>query len=241
MGSLAIPTVFRSRKLAFPLVILSRDAPAGRTVKQPVSLRDLPATVVDLLGMSAESPFPGHSLAAYWKLPPGKAPGDLTSPAFSERAGTVAFLPQPEKGRKHEGIEMSVAALGYHYLRDGEGAERLYDLSFDHYEGANLATPHDRSIKGEFLPQDAPRRVDRSARVVRGREGLPRQLPPMARRARPEAPLRLSRSQPSIHLNRSACFAGCRVSPRKRCAPAQGRWAVAHPTKTAHRTLPGAK
>ena len=47
-----------------PLVILSPTAPAGRVVKQPVSLRDLPATVVDLLGISAKSPFPGRSLAA---------------------------------------------------------------------------------------------------------------------------------------------------------------------------------
>ena len=42
---------------------------------QPVSLRDLPATVVDLLGLSAGSPFPGRSLAAYWGLPaPGRVP-----------------------------------------------------------------------------------------------------------------------------------------------------------------------
>ena len=53
-------------EIAVPLVILSPDAPAGRVVAEPVSLRDLPATVVDLLGLSAGSPFPGHSLAAYW-------------------------------------------------------------------------------------------------------------------------------------------------------------------------------
>jgi arylsulfatase A-like enzyme len=42
-----------------PLVILSRAAPAARRVESFVSLRDLPATVVDLLGLSAGSPFPG--------------------------------------------------------------------------------------------------------------------------------------------------------------------------------------
>jgi arylsulfatase A-like enzyme len=126
-------------EIGVPLLIVSPNAPAGRAVQQPVSLRDLPATVVDLLGMSSESPFPGHSLAAYWKLPTGKAPDHLTTPAFSERASTVAFLPQPENGREHDGVEMSVAALGYHYVRNGQGFERLYDLTIDHFEGVNLA------------------------------------------------------------------------------------------------------
>ncbi len=108
-------------------------------VKQPVSLRDLPATVVDLLGMSAASPFPGRSLAAHWKLPPGKAPGDLTSPAFSERASTVAFQPQPEQGPQARRVSRCLwRPSGHHYVRNGEGAERLYDLAVDQYEGVNL-------------------------------------------------------------------------------------------------------
>ena len=53
-------------QISVPLVFLSPDAPAGRTVTTPVSLRDLPATVVDRLGLSAGSPFPGRSLAALW-------------------------------------------------------------------------------------------------------------------------------------------------------------------------------
>ncbi len=53
-----------------PLVILSPGAPAGQVVASPVSLRDLPATVVDLLGLSAGSPLPGRSLAAYWRSAP---------------------------------------------------------------------------------------------------------------------------------------------------------------------------
>ena len=32
-----------------------------------VSLRDLPATVVDLVGSASGSPFPGRSLAAHWR------------------------------------------------------------------------------------------------------------------------------------------------------------------------------
>jgi hypothetical protein len=108
--------------------------------------------VVDLLGMSATSPFPGRSLAAYWKLPPhGEPPRDLTSPAFSERASTVAFQNQPGSGREHDGVEMSVAALGYHYTRNGQGLEQLFDVSVDPYEQVNLTeTAADPARLAEF-------------------------------------------------------------------------------------------
>ena len=48
------------------LVVAPRRVPSGRIVPTPVSLRDLPATVVDLLGLGHESPFPGRSLARHW-------------------------------------------------------------------------------------------------------------------------------------------------------------------------------
>ena len=47
-----------------PLVIVDpKGVPAGRVVVEPVSLRDIPATVVDLLGLADGAPFPGRSLA----------------------------------------------------------------------------------------------------------------------------------------------------------------------------------
>ena len=82
-------------EIGVPLVILSPGAPAGRVVDSPVSLRDLPATVVDQLGLSAGSPFPGRSLAAYWRSAPGQAPQGITTPALSEQADATAFQPQP--------------------------------------------------------------------------------------------------------------------------------------------------
>ena len=44
-----------------PLVIVdSKRVPAGRVVVEPVSLRDIPATVIDVLGLAARLPFPGQ-------------------------------------------------------------------------------------------------------------------------------------------------------------------------------------
>ena len=54
-------------EIGVPLVVLSPGAPAGKQVDTAVSLRDLPATVVDLLGLGPDSPFPGRTLAAHWR------------------------------------------------------------------------------------------------------------------------------------------------------------------------------
>jgi arylsulfatase A-like enzyme len=137
-------------QIAVPLVILSPEAPAGRTVSSPVSLRDLPATVVDRLGLTAGSPFPGHSLAAFWSLAPGPAPPGIT-PALSELAHLNAFQPQPQDTLSRQGMQMSLVALGRHYIRDGTGSEQLYDLRRDPSELANLVdSPEGRQVLGVF-------------------------------------------------------------------------------------------
>ncbi len=123
--------------IGVPLVILSPRAPAGRVVSSPVSLRDLPATVVELVGLSAGSPFPGRSLTAYWGLGPGQHP-EITSPALTEQAEAAAFQPSPRPGREHPGFQMSLVASGHHYIRHGMGLEQLYDLRIDPEERVNL-------------------------------------------------------------------------------------------------------
>jgi len=125
-------------EIGVPLVILSPDAPAGLVVDSPVSLRDVPATVVDQLGLSDGSPFPGRSLAAYWGPTAGQVPLGTTTPAFSEMADESTFQRQPASGPGHSGLQMSLVGSGHHYLRDGTGAEMLYDLRRDPFELVNL-------------------------------------------------------------------------------------------------------
>jgi arylsulfatase A-like enzyme len=124
-------------EIAVPLVMLSPDAPAGRVVREPVSLRDLPATVVDRLGLSAGSPFPGHSLAAYWSSTSENRARESTL-AFSEFAVKSALEPQAHRDLTRYGVQMSLVAAGRHYCRDGFGSEELYDLSSDPVETVNL-------------------------------------------------------------------------------------------------------
>jgi arylsulfatase A-like enzyme len=126
-------------EIGVPLVILAPGAPAGKVVDSPVSLRDLPATVVDQLGLSNGSPFPGRSLAAYWPLARGQAPEGNITPVLSEQLDSTEFQNQPPRGRGPNRYQMSLVALGQHYLRNGVGTEMLFDLRWDPYELVDLA------------------------------------------------------------------------------------------------------
>ncbi|MGP0068689.1 MAG: sulfatase-like hydrolase/transferase [Isosphaeraceae bacterium] len=149
-GMFLHPTSLYLDQTHVPLVILSPDAPAGRVVAEPVSLRDLPATVVDRLGLSAGSPFPGRSLAAYWSATPGEATSDH-APVLSEYTTPAAFRPQSQKELGRRGVQMSLVAEGRHYIRDGLGSEQLYDLKGDRSEGLNLMnTPEGQRVAGAF-------------------------------------------------------------------------------------------
>jgi arylsulfatase A-like enzyme len=132
-------------------VILSPDAPAGEVVDSPVSLRDLPATVVELSGLTAGSPFPGRSLTGYWRSASVRQPEGTTSPAFSEKADATTFQPQPASGHGYSALQMSLVAEGHHYLRDGAGAEILYDLTRDPFELNDLiGTSHGQQAVATF-------------------------------------------------------------------------------------------
>ena len=42
-------------------------------ITEPVSLRDLAATIVDRVGLGRTSPFPGRTLARFWDHAPNRA------------------------------------------------------------------------------------------------------------------------------------------------------------------------
>jgi arylsulfatase A-like enzyme len=125
-------------EIGVPLVILAPGAPAGQVVDNPVSLRDLPATVVDQLGLSAGSPFGGQSLAAFWRSISGQMQNEKTTPALSDLATAAAFETKLPVGRGHAGFQFSLVAADHHYLRDGMGVETLYNLTKDPFEKTNL-------------------------------------------------------------------------------------------------------
>lgn len=119
-------TLYRP-EIHVPLLVFGpRGVPAGRRVAAPVSLRDVPATLLDLLGSPSPSPFPGRTLARFWNATRSAGAED---PILSE----LDIVPNPPK---HPDLSLPRALLGPMfavtdaqsvYLRDAVGREELYD------------------------------------------------------------------------------------------------------------------
>lgn len=117
------------------LAILPGGAHAGQSVAAPVSLRDLPATVVDLLGLATASPFPGDSLARH--LGPGASVE--AGPSLSEVDAPVKAAPNQGRSPVFRG-PMKALTIGHEvYIRNGDGVEELFDVAADPSQNRNLA------------------------------------------------------------------------------------------------------
>jgi arylsulfatase A-like enzyme len=111
-------------------------------VRETVSLRDLPATIVDLVGLAAGSPFPGRSLAGLGRDPPPRA--DLgvrdLSGALAELADPNPIRPSRGRSPATRGPLISLAEGDYVYIRnDGDGREQLFNERDDPDELFNRA------------------------------------------------------------------------------------------------------
>ncbi len=131
--------------------------PAGGTrpirVAEPVSLVDLPATVLDLAGASPS--LPGRSLRGLWE----RAPGATASPAMAQLARGLVEQPWYPIA---PGLEMqSLVRDGAHYICNPDASEELYDLASDPDELRNLiGTPEGdaraRAMRVVAAPIGAP-------------------------------------------------------------------------------------
>jgi arylsulfatase A-like enzyme len=120
------------------LVIAPGHVPAGRVVGEAVSLRDLPATVVDFLGLSREAAFPGTSLAASWREAPVPKSG-LDPAPMSELDKRIEDVPVPRNAPAFDGPIRALLVDGHSYIHHGSGAEELYDLVADPAESNDLS------------------------------------------------------------------------------------------------------
>jgi hypothetical protein len=111
-------------------------------VAETVSLRDLAATIVDVLDSKAGSPFPGNSLARFWS---GSGPESTeaadSDQALSEVVPLGSFGPDPSQWVNK--LRWPLAALtegDWTYIRrEGEVQEELYRVHEDAQERHNRA------------------------------------------------------------------------------------------------------
>ena len=115
--------------LNVPLVMIHPSSvPAALRIEEPVTLRDLPATVMRLAAPNTPNPFPGSSLTHHWESEfPSSAPSPILA-ALTWQDGSISYA-----------------------LRDGpllyidwfQEREELYDLRHDPDEEHDLAQDPD--------------------------------------------------------------------------------------------------
>jgi arylsulfatase A-like enzyme len=130
-------------ELHVPLVVIpAAGSPSPSVVTETVSLCDLAATIVDVLGLKAGSPFPGDSLARFWN---GSSPTGPAQPAASDAALSEVVPIDPRYPDPAQLLEprWPLAALSegtWTYIRrEGDVREELFDLRKDASELNNLA------------------------------------------------------------------------------------------------------
>ena len=126
-----------------PLLILGKKGiPVGQTVAEPVSLCDLPATLIDLIGLGPDHPFTGRSVARYWQP---RSPGVrlVADPLLMETTKPELII---NGGREPaaKGPMKAVVVAGMHYIQMADGSEELYDVNKDVEETVNLAVEGDK-------------------------------------------------------------------------------------------------
>ena len=122
--------------LRVPLLIHRPGLVPAARIHRPVALQDLPATIMELVGLSDDSPFPGTSLLAGGSGQPAgdTASADADAPVLSE----VAVSPPGEKEPAPWNYR-SLVRGDLHYIRNPDRSEELYDLASDPWETRDLA------------------------------------------------------------------------------------------------------
>jgi arylsulfatase A-like enzyme len=129
-NSLYLPSIHVPLLISYPGLV-----PQGMRVDAPATLRDLPATVLDLMGMGNIGRFPGTSLARHWQT--GTASSPALQPALSQ---LQAGIDVPDWYPTASGPMRSLVMDRYHYIQNGNGHEELYDIVVDPNETSDLAT-----------------------------------------------------------------------------------------------------
>jgi len=128
-------------EIGVPLLIVppARSRSQG-VVSETVSLRNLPATIVELVGLKADSSFPGPSLANLWRRS-APDPGAFTiDGVISELTGPNPLDPNQGRSPARQGPLISLSEGDFVYIRnEGNGVEELFNERDDPRESSNRA------------------------------------------------------------------------------------------------------
>jgi arylsulfatase A-like enzyme len=142
------------QSLRVPLLVrYPASVPAGIKVKEPVTLRDIPATIIDVLDLPDDDQFPGRSLSRYW----ADADSGELEPCESMFSELIRTHKDAERTPKSKGSKSLIT--GYlHYILNDDGTEEVYDLRNDPAEQNDLIqTP--RGVEAAAQARDVLKQV----------------------------------------------------------------------------------
>lgn len=117
-------------EIRVPLLIsLPTGGAAGTVVDEFVSLRDIPATIVELVSPGTKSPFPGRSLVGMLHGAPSAAAGQADGAVvLSELAAPNPTDPNHGRSPARRGRLFALAEADFVYIRnEGDGKEELFN------------------------------------------------------------------------------------------------------------------
>lgn len=125
------------------LIVWPEQIPHDRSIAAPVSLANLPRTIVDLVDDEEANPFPGRSLSAWWNVAEDSATPQ-PQPLFSAISGPLPLPPCHGRSPAAGGSMSSVRFGDHKLILNGDGREELYNITSDPGE------LHDLSAKPKF-------------------------------------------------------------------------------------------
>jgi arylsulfatase A-like enzyme len=129
-------------ELHVPLVVIPpAGIPITPVVAETASLRDLAATIVDVAGWSADSTFPGESLARLWRPAAGSpGTGGAGPSALAELIPNETLGPGPAGLARRSSPLAALVEDGWSFIRhEGAAREELYHLRADPREQNDVA------------------------------------------------------------------------------------------------------
>jgi arylsulfatase A-like enzyme len=132
--------VYRPTILIPLLIYRPGVVPQNVRVGRPVTLQDLPITIVELAGVPGPSPFQGNNLLSFTEDSTGPA-----APVLSELAVAEGSEKIPSRWNYR-----SLVWQGLHYIRNPDETEEIYDVADDPWETRNLMTTQSNLPLGEF-------------------------------------------------------------------------------------------
>jgi arylsulfatase A-like enzyme len=124
-------------QLHVPLLIrFPKHDSAGMRISESVSLRDLPATILSVVAPGERAWLPGTSVARFWK--PNAVGGKLPKAYLLSEVNLAPIMGRP-RANSSRAVMQSLVVNRYHYIRNIDGSEELYDFISDPPEDRDLS------------------------------------------------------------------------------------------------------